>query len=99
MKLCYVTDIDGKVLRHGTCSEDTFDLQANGNEIVHEGEPVLDALPPLFDTSYGGSRLREYPSIGDQLDMLWHSMNLNQIEKIEPFYSTIKAVKDKYPKT
>jgi len=46
------------------------------------------------------SKLRQsdYPSLQDQLDMLWHSMNTGQTTKSEPFYSTIKAVKDKFPK-
>lgn len=30
--------------------------------------------------------------------MLWHSMNEGSAAKIEPFYSSIKAVKDAFPK-
>jgi len=30
--------------------------------------------------------------------MIWHSMDNGETPKIEPFYSTIKAIKDKYPK-
>lgn len=44
------------------------------------------------------SRRSSYPSIGDQLDMLWHAMDQEVIPRVEPFYSEIKAVKDKYPK-
>jgi hypothetical protein len=44
-------------------------------------------------------RAEEYPSLQDQLDMLWHGMNNGTMEKVEPFYSSIKAVKDKYPRT
>jgi hypothetical protein len=43
-------------------------------------------------------RKKNYPSIGDQLDSLWHSMDRHSTTRIEPFYSMIKAVKDKYPK-
>jgi hypothetical protein len=45
-------------------------------------------------------RDRVYPSIGDQLDMLWHSIDQNPKLKSEyfEFYETIKAVKIKHPK-
>jgi hypothetical protein len=44
------------------------------------------------------NRLEDYPSVEDQLDMLWHSMNAGLISKQNPFYEAIKAVKSKYPK-
>jgi hypothetical protein len=44
------------------------------------------------------ARKRSYPSVGDQLDMLWHAMDDGVMPKIEPFYSSIKAVKDAHPK-
>jgi hypothetical protein len=47
---------------------------------------------------YRKLRRQEYPSVQEQLDSLWHSMNEQSDKKIEPFYSIIKAVKDKYPK-
>ncbi|TDV70203.1 hypothetical protein EC915_102468 [Pseudomonas sp. LP_7_YM] len=31
--------------------------------------------------------------------MLWHAMNEGTAAKIEPFYSSIKTVKDSYPKS
>jgi len=48
--------------------------------------------------NYSERRASEYPSIGSQLDWLWHAMNKGELTKVEPFYSSIKAVKDKYPK-
>lgn len=94
----YVKDSSGEVVRFGDCLEETFEFQAEDGETVYEGDPVLKPLPELYDTSYSGSRRREYPPIGDQLDMIWHSMNNGSIEKSEPFYSSIKQVKDLYPK-
>lgn len=47
---------------------------------------------------YRKLRKAAYPSLGDQLDALWHAMHENETQRIEPFYSMIKAVKDKYPK-
>ena len=45
-------------------------------------------------------RDRIYPSIGDQLDMLWHSIDQNPALKSQyfDFYEAIKAVKVKNPK-
>ena len=45
-------------------------------------------------------RDRVYPSIGDQLDMLWHSIDQNPALKSQyfDFYEAIKAVKVKNPK-
>ena len=46
-------------------------------------------------------RDRVYPSIGDQLDMLWHSIDQNPTLKSQyfDFYEAIKAVKVKNPKS
>ena len=45
-------------------------------------------------------RDRVYPSIGDQLDMLWHTMDNNTElqHKFYDFYQTIKKVKVAHPK-
>ena len=45
-------------------------------------------------------RDRIYPSIGDQLDMLWHTMDKNTElqHNFYDFYQTIKKVKVAYPK-
>jgi len=47
---------------------------------------------------YRKCRARSYPAIEDQLDMLWHAMNQNPQARLEPFFSTIKAIKDRFPK-
>jgi len=49
-------------------------------------------------TKYQKDRALAYDTIGNQLDMLWHSMDSNEIPKSAAFYNSIKAVKDKYPK-
>ena len=45
-------------------------------------------------------RDRVYPSIGDQLDMLWHSIDQNPALKSQyfDFYEAIEAVKVNHPK-
>lgn len=49
---------------------------------------------------YAQARKNSYPEIGDQLDMLWHSIDQNPKLKSEyfEFYEAIKAVKVKHPK-
>jgi len=48
--------------------------------------------------SYDEQRKAEYPSIGDQLDMLWHAIDDGTLDKTSTFYTSLKATKDKYPK-
>lgn len=50
-------------------------------------------------SDYRKKRAEAYPDVSEQLDMLWHAMNTGQAEKIEPFYSSIASVKQKYPKS
>lgn len=47
---------------------------------------------------YISLRAQNYPKLGEQLDCFWHAMNVGTLPKIEPFYSDIKKIKDKYPK-
>ena len=49
---------------------------------------------------YVSKRKLAYPQIGDQLDMLWHSIDKNPDLKTQyfDFYEAIKAVKVKYGK-
>ena len=49
---------------------------------------AADAIP---DPTYQENRVAEYPSIGDQLDDIYH----NGLTK---WKATVKVIKDKYPK-
>ena len=48
--------------------------------------------------TYSDHRASSYPSIPDQLDMLWHAMDTGILPKVDSFYSINKSVKEKYPK-
>ena len=51
-------------------------------------------LQAAYDAqAYARNRIAEYPSIGDQLDMIYHNGDGGAT-----FQAAIKAVKDKYPK-
>lgn len=64
--------------------------------VIPNGKPI--PAPVVRVESYADIRRRMYPSTGEQLDMLWHAMDSGGSEKLEPFYSTIKAIKDAVPK-
>jgi len=85
----------------------------NGIEIEMTAEEV--AARQAEETAYAAQKAKEvktapkpyvakrklaYPQIGDQLDMLWHSIDENAElkQKYFAFYEAIKAVKAKYPK-
>jgi len=66
------------------------DIEAKINEMANEPE----------QSDYAQQRRNAYPPIGDQLDMLWHSIDQNPElkQKYFDFYEAIKQVKVKYPK-
>ena len=88
-------------------------VSVNANDINqitwHDGNPTnitkadIEAKMAELQAEYDANqyqRDRVYPAIGDQLDMLWHSIDQNPSLKSQyfDFYEAIKAVKVKYPK-
>ena len=47
---------------------------------------------------YISARQAAYPAIGDQLDMLWHAIDGDKLDKTSDFYKELKKVKDDNPK-
>ena len=43
-------------------------------------------------------RDRRYPRVGDQLDLLWHAIDDETLDKTSDFYTKLKKVKDDNPK-
>ncbi len=66
--------------------EDAFDADFNP---VSYDKAAVQAL--VDANSYKANRAKEYPSIPDQLDTLYHS-------GLDAWKAEIKTVKDKYPK-
>ena len=87
----------------GTANEDitsiTSDMQAlvdaNASAKSTADEAASDAADAqtALEATYGFKRQAEYPSIGDQLDSLFHAGTFDST-----MTATIQAVKDKYPK-
>lgn len=51
------------------------------------------------EKTYAEKRALAYPKLGNQLDMLWHAIDTNTLDNTSDFYTSLKSVKDKYPKT
>ena len=62
--------------------------QSKNNETTTEQAPYIS------------KRKNAYPAIGDQLDMLWHSIDQDAELQMKyfDFYQAIKSIKVKYPK-
>jgi hypothetical protein len=48
--------------------------------------------------AWHAARKSEYPSMEDQLDLLWHAMDAGEIPVATKFYGLISGIKKKYPK-
>jgi len=62
----------------------------------------LAAMQAIFDEKnlpYKTNRRKDYPYIFDQLEMLYDDIESGKLDKTGSFYTAIKAVKDKYPKS
>ena len=78
------------IWHEGTTPISKADIEAKINEMANEPE----------QSQYAEQRRNAYPDIGDQLDMLWHSIDQDAElkQKYFDFYQAIKSVKVKYPK-
>ena len=81
-------DINSIEWHNGTTPIPVADIEAKMTELQAE-----------YDANQY-QRDRVYPSIGDQLDMLWHTMDHNTElqHQFYDFYQTIKKVKVAHPK-
>ena len=83
-------DIDSIKWLNGTTPIPKADIEAKMNEMANEPE----------QSNYAQQRRNAYPEIGDQLDMLWHTIDkdITLQHKYFDFYQAILKVKAKYPK-
>ena len=83
-------DVDQITWLNGTTPISKADIEAKMAEMANEPE----------QSQYAQQRRNAYPPIGDQLDMLWHTMDkdMELQHKFYDFYQTIKKVKVAYPK-
>ena len=63
----------------------------DGNKVTLEQSKIDAARTELAKEDYKWKRAREYPTVVDQLDDIYHN-------GIDAWKATIKTTKDKYPK-
>ena len=87
-------NINGNIVPFTAQEEAEWDA----NEAAHAAKQAKEVA--VAPKPYVAKRKLAYPQIGDQLDMLWHSIDENAElkQKYFAFYEAIKAVKVKYPK-
>jgi len=81
-------------------TEGAFDI--DGNSVTID-QSLVDTEIARLQSDYDGKqyardRAEAYPSIADQLDMLWHAIDQGIDLKQSDFYTGNKAVKDAHPK-
>lgn len=102
---------EGLIESWGSCLEADVPASQPGMTVLRDTHPPADRTRiwrwngkafvdtgPRFPTTYVTQRLSSYPPATEQLDMLWHAMADGSTPAIEPWFSTIKAIKDVYPK-
>ena len=74
----------------------------DGNFVTIDETKIAEEVKRLqadYDSKkYQRDRSTEYPELPEQLDMLFHAIDAGALDKTSAFYTTLKAVKDKYPK-
>lgn len=68
---------------------------AEGN-LININFDAVDAWQDPYQYKY--DRRQAYPELAEQLDMLWHAIDNGTLDKTSDFYTTLKQVKDTYPK-
>ena len=80
--------VEGNNVKNITWHNDTTPI-AEADILAKQKE-----LQTAYDNKkYQRDRIEEYPSLGDQLDMIYHAGQGG-----DAFQKAIKAIKDKYPK-
>ena len=77
-----------------------FTAEEETQRDADEAEALAEKKARPIIKEYQKNREQEYPKIGDQLDMLWHSIDEDAALKSKyfKFHQAILAVKSKYPK-
>lgn len=75
-----------------------FDPEKNPELIPPKEEVLFLANQLQKEKEHYLPRVKAYPKIDEQLDMLWHSMDSGEIPKAIEWYNKIKEVKESIPK-
>ena len=75
---------------------DGSDNWARLQEWLDNGNEITDNIE--WRHMYSSKRNMQYPPIEDQLDMLWHAIDNNALDKTSDFYIRLQEVKSNNPK-
>jgi hypothetical protein len=81
----------------------------DGTELINpmDGTPYTEdqrfgfftGLQQVIDTQYQRDREHQYPTLSNQLDMLWHELKTSgSISDSGDWFNIIKEIKDNHPK-
>lgn len=89
-----------------------FEVNDNNGEITikwnySQPQPTEEELQTAYTASqaaqdaeaYKTKRAAEYPSIGDQLDVVFKALQSSDNPEVQPMIDEINAIKEKYPKS
>lgn len=81
--------------------ETTIDWQSKDITQPTEDEITAEVARLQAIEDYQKPRRDNFPFVGDQLDMIWHAIDADADlkTKFAAFYTAIKDIKDKYPKS
>ena len=69
-----------------------------GDKIIISAEEAAEIEASNIATSHHTPRMLAFPSLGEQLDLLYHDIENGKLDKTGEFYKAIKVVKDAHPK-
>jgi hypothetical protein len=108
-----VNKLTNQIVQFVSSPEDKFEVHEDfewviGPDKIIDGKQTADytydngtiTLKEQVATSYEVARRYNYPSISEQLDILWHDMNSGTIpgKETSEWFQSIAEVKEKYPK-
>ena len=74
-------------------------IRPEGAEFTKEQIAEMDAYEADYAArQYQRERHDLYPGIREQLDLLWHAVDNDTLDKTSDFYTKLKKVKDDNPK-
>lgn len=74
------------------------DEVVKGDLIKISDEETAEIEASVVATAHHTPRILAFPSVGEQLDLLYHDIENDKLNKTGEFYKAIKAIKDANPK-
>lgn len=101
----------GRILRSGQCQDHMLEAQAGDFAVIEavanpetqmvdvSSMQVIDKPPVCQEPHYSLRRVQEYPSIGEQLDVIWKQIRqMPHCQEAHDMLARIDAVKKANPK-